>query len=318
MSNNFFFVKLRKTAKKLGAMAQLCKQKIENLHLKYFLVYATFFLFFAWSLITFSLATVHCVERNAEFKEIKQNIAFVTGWVGDENTAKSKMARIPPVPLEKHSFFVSNNRRVLKRAFLQGWKTTYYNVTVNKLLESNVEKAIFWTNAGKRMKVFPQSFLDKDYEFVAWMDNKWTYNTIGVEDAIASWNKNTAVQFKKHARICCGADLEYDASMSQPRYYAQRKQYQTYMIDQIHKGLELNGPRHLCATFILYNTKHNKTSAFQNTWFDHIQQCGIQDQISLYFVAQQFPFPTVAEFLPEMKETLISLMFRKLKSWKIC
>ena len=280
-----------------------------------------FFISF-WGIVCVSLSitTLSCTERTVKFKNIRKNVAYVTGWVGDEATLK-KMARIPPVPLKNQSYFVSNNRHVLQKASLQGWKTTYYEVMTDEALKtaSEAEKQVFWTNAGKRMKVFPQSFIsDREYHFVAWLDNKWNWNTVGTEDAIARWNPDTVVQFHRHEFVCCGADLEYKASMPQPRYYLQRKQYQNYMYQEVSKGFLLNGPRHPCATYILYNLRHNASADFQNTWFDHIQRCGIQDQISLYFVAQRFPAPLLAEYLPALKETFLSLMYRKLTSFNMC
>jgi hypothetical protein len=34
--------------------------------------------------------------------------------------------------------------------------------------------------------------------------------------------------------------------------------------------------------------KHEKIKEINNTWYQHIQECGIQDQISFFFVKQLF------------------------------
>ena len=34
--------------------------------------------------------------------------------------------------------------------------------------------------------------------------------------------------------------------------------------------------------------KHDKINELNNTWYQHIEECGIQDQISFFFVKQLF------------------------------
>ena len=36
------------------------------------------------------------------------------------------------------------------------------------------------------------------------------------------------------------------------------------------------------------NMKHNKINTINTTWYQHIKECGIQDQISFFFVKQLF------------------------------
>ena len=38
----------------------------------------------------------------------------------------------------------------------------------------------------------------------------------------------------------------------------------------------------------LQHLKHEKTNKINETWYEHIQECGIQDQISFFFVKQLF------------------------------
>jgi hypothetical protein len=39
---------------------------------------------------------------------------------------------------------------------------------------------------------------------------------------------------------------------------------------------------------VIRNMKHEKIQKINNTWYNHIQECGIQDQISFFFVKQLF------------------------------
>ena len=72
------------------------------------------------------------------------------------------------------------------------------------------------------------------------------------------------------------------------------------------KGYPTHGQRHFQCGFLLYNLKHPQCTAIQNIWMSHIQRCGIQDQISMYYVAQRFP-NSIGEFKKDIRRS------RKLK-----
>ena len=62
------------------------------------------------------------------------------------------------------------------------------------------------------------------------------------------------------------------------------------------KGYPVTGERFFQSGFIIYNLVHKKTRHIQDMWMRHIHRCGIECQISLYFVAQRFPSPVISEF----------------------
>jgi hypothetical protein len=218
------------------------------------------------------------------------NVAFVTGYVG-----KGTVTNIPTVPSPGHSFFLSNQAEILNTAARKGW-----NPVVIRESEAELSDYIHTTMAGKKMKLFPQSFVPDSYSFVVWCDNKFDINAMGTHTSLTHWDPNTAVQFHQHPEYCCGADLELkrsiDAITGQERYRREQHRYENYIAEEQKKGFAVHGERHFQGGFIIYNLKHRATKAFQDTWLRHIQRCGIQDQISLYFVVQQFPEPVISTF----------------------
>ena len=225
--------------------------------------------------------------HETSIKEIPYNIAFVSGVVGDVKTFN-----IPKLPSKYHSYWITNNIKLAKTAKIKGWNSIVINLP-NCPIDMN--PSIYWALQSKKIKVFPQKYLPNDYDFVVWSDNTFEVNNNGVIKHIQNWDNQNAVVFHKHPFLCCGADIELTESLKQKRYLLQKQKIDTYINEEVNKGFPVNGERHFQAGFIIYNIKHNMCSFFQETWIKHINRCGIQDQISLYFVVQRFSI-LVGEF----------------------
>jgi hypothetical protein len=78
---------------------------------------------------------------------------------------------------------------------------------------------------------------------------------------------------------------EFNDSMFQERYLRQKDSYLNYINKQINNGLKDSNVV-LSGGWSIRNMKHPKIKEFNNTWYKHILECGIQDQISLFFVYQ--------------------------------
>jgi hypothetical protein len=78
--------------------------------------------------------------------------------------------------------------------------------------------------------------------------------------------------------------------MKQERYRLESKKYKNYITNQVNAGLRVLTPqqKHCACGFLIRNMKHEKMIEINTTWFKHIQECGIQDQISFFFVKQLF------------------------------
>jgi len=74
--------------------------------------------------------------------------------------------------------------------------------------------------------------------------------------------------------------------MKHYRYTLESEQYKKYIQNQINNGLSETTAQHCQCGFLIRNMKHSKMIEINNTWYQHIQECGIQDQISFFFVKQ--------------------------------
>jgi len=76
--------------------------------------------------------------------------------------------------------------------------------------------------------------------------------------------------------------------MWQQRYLVEYDQYVKYIEKQLSSGLSETTGYHCACGFLVRNMKHPVIKELNETWYQHIEECGIQDQISFFFVKQLF------------------------------
>jgi len=248
-----------------------------------------------------SLTDAQKTERLTEFYVPESSapvIAYVTGYTGSIDPHSMSLiskVSIPHPPLPGHSFFITNIKELKHRAHKAGWRPLHISVE-----GFNMTDAVDTALAGKRMKVYPQKFLpmvnnSATYNAVVWFDNKFDINEPAVSDVIQTFDSRVGVYMHKHPFLCCGADLELKESMYQNRYGAGKEMILRYMEEEVSLGYKIHGERHFQTGVIIYNMRNPDTLKVQNMWMEHIKRCGIQCQISFYFIAQRFP-KSVDEF----------------------
>ena len=229
------------------------------------------------------------------------DLAYVTGYIGNDPSTN-----IPHVPLIGHSYFITNLPQVYEMAIENGWSACLVKID-GQMKDDNARSA-----ASKHLKVFPQKYIQSitsrnDYRFVTWFDNKFNVNAKGTRATIDSWRPHHALMLHQHPFLCgsnniyCGADEELEASLNQPRYAMEADRYRIYMKEEAEKGYPSHGERHFQTGYLLYNMAHEDCSTIQNMWSSHIQRCGIQCQISMYYVAQRFP-RSIGEYVESIEE----------------
>merc|ERR1712232_493696 len=116
-----------------------------------------------------------------------------------------------------------------------------------------------------------------------------------IYDTIAKWPKDAAAAFHRHPDRCkttfpdCSVYEEVDyAARVQHRYKRQDRQMRAYVKAQERAGLRISGKPLYQGGFIIFNQRHPVTSSLQETWLQHIRAAGINDQVSLFFIAQIF------------------------------
>ena len=211
------------------------------------------------------------------------NLAFYTYFYGsNDNTA----CTIPSVPSLKYNcYYYTNNQTIIEKLKSTNWIGIYDDKPTNDdLIESCM--------VGKHIKTMPHEYtkLNK-YDYLCFLDSKLEkVNEIFVENFISKYfiEQNYALLLREHWFIHNNVWNEYNESIHQYRYRLECDKYKKYIENQIKNGLNETTNKHCACGFLIRNMKHHKIIEINNTWYNHIQECGIQDQISFFFVKQLF------------------------------
>jgi hypothetical protein len=238
-------------------------------------------------------------------------LVFVTAYVGDVRPTSSKWNKsvihpiIPSASGRKYpalAFTTVKTDRLTgfgAAARDAGWTLVYMDEWTTRGPGDNDEDLN--NISAKRPKIMPHAFPEiaaTGADIMVWCDNKWPVNVASMEAAAKSWPDHAVAMLPLHPTPNMhGALDEIALSMSQHRYRRHAERIKAYVHDQVRAGLSaVQRPRHLTATVILWRLRSADGAAFQKMWWSHIQQCGIQDQVSLCMVEQLVPTTTIATF----------------------
>jgi hypothetical protein len=239
------------------------------------------------------------------------NLAFYTYFYGSERNGAFKIPTIPS--LKYKCFYYTNNLSLLFLLKKTKWIPIYDNKKTNDdIIQSNM--------MGKYIKTCPHMFPHlKEFDYLCYLDSKLEHvSETFVEDYIRKYflantntntNTNYALILRNHTFIKPNVWEEYSVSMEQHRYKIQSDTYKKYINSQVDSGLKTETPYHCQCGFLIRNMKHPEINNIGETWLHHIQMCGIQDQISFFFVKQLFsdyilPFKQIP-FVPKTHDTFV-------------
>jgi hypothetical protein len=213
----------------------------------------------------------------------RYNLAFYTCFYGELNNPAYK---IPELPSETYDcYYFSNNKDLLK--LLDG--TRWIQIFDNKEVTDN---PLVSTMQSKQVKVCPEDFdVLRKYDYLCYLDSKLDkVSESFIEDMIQRYfiNNNYALLLRNHVFLDGSIWNEYSESMKQERYAQEKEKYTLYINQQLQTGLRDTTEEHAQCGLLIRNMKHRNMTKINRTWYSHIQQCGIQDQISFFFVKQLF------------------------------
>ena len=168
---------------------------------------------------------------------INQNkIAFVTGHIGESST------NIPIISKDVDSYFITNNKEISDNLIKKNIFTKVVTINNIPIINSNDSDDNYLTNtmSSKMLKVFPQTFLEKQYDFVVWYDNKFSVNVDDTIRVINSWNNNHSLMLHKHPFL---NNVQEEFTTTIEDIYNKKKHSQFYRLCSHYKeALERNTP----------------------------------------------------------------------------
>lgn len=212
-----------------------------------------------------------------------EKLAFYSCFYGNNTNYSFK---IPPIPSLKYKcYFYTNNQTLIKMLEKTKWIPVFDNISIS---DDPIESCM----ASKRVKVLPHKYRElSKYDYLCYLDSKLgKINELFVECFIQKYFilNSHALLLRKHIFIGPNVWDEYNESMKQNRYLKYSENYKRYINKQLELGFSEKVDIHSQCGLLIRNMKHPEINNINETWYSHIEECGIQDQISFFFVKQIF------------------------------
>ena len=215
-------------------------------------------------------------------------LAFYSCFFGGNSNDRN---RIPPRPSTTHDcYFFTNNPTTYSELETTGWKGIYLGDRI-PIKDDPTASAM----DAKHLKACPYMYKElHPYEATCYIDSSLTITSL---NQIIQMTEET-FKYSNYWMIIArhpfiseswlpSARSEFNNAMLQPRYAAERDKYEQYIAEQIQSGLLETDDIHFATGFII-RKNCMETRRLGEVWYHHIQKCGIECQISFFFVQQMF------------------------------
>jgi hypothetical protein len=130
------------------------------------------------------------------------------------------------------------------------------------------------------------------FDFTFWFDDKLpSPPESSVLQAVNLLEKlSLPFALSEHPEPSSNILLELQRAQRQPRYLMQNQQMIDYITRELENGGRLSRSALYQGGLILRNMRHGRVRSFNEDWYTRSQQCGIEDQLSLNFVTEEFEF----------------------------
>jgi len=210
-----------------------------------------------------------------------KKIAFYTLFFGnDANWANL----IPHVPSEHHDcYYFTNNQQTYNKVTWSKW--SYIFMDHIPIHNDDVKDAM----STKEMKACPHRFpiLDQ-YDYTVYFDSKNFLDADKIIKLIEDLDhSNSHMILPEHSCHFHNVWDEYNLCLKYPKYASQQTQYKAYLDKYLQLGFTEHINTHY-TTHLIIRKKSDTTREINETWFRHIQECGIECQISFSIVQQLY------------------------------
>ena len=211
----------------------------------------------------------------------KPSLCFYTCFFGpDTNVAN----QIPPPPSSRYPcFYFTNNRTTLAKLAGSGWKgVDLAHIPIKPTDRENAADA-------KELKAAPHRFPQlRPFAFSCYMDSKLRVSEKDVEGMCELLASRPEAFMIGHHPFCAPKVWdEFAMAMGQPRYKEEEAKMRAYIAKQLAGGLKLEKEVHHQTGFIVRKAGP-PVEKLNETWMAHIALCGIECQVSFFFVHQLF------------------------------
>ena len=155
-------------------------------------------------------------------------------------------------------YFITNYGIVEPYLVSLNWKPIILNNIPIYNSDESTDNYYLNSLSSKDMKVHPQKYLPKKYDFIVWFDNKYELHLVNVLEKVVYWNSSIALALPLKPAGVHNPVKEMEEALLQDRYFKDKDQMQNYISEQLNNGfvLEKNGAFMYKTAFIIYNMNH--------------------------------------------------------------
>lgn len=215
----------------------------------------------------------------------KTSLAYYTVFTGTDDNAAGIVYEPPSSKFD--CFFFTDNKNAYLRARRLGWRAV-------SLGGPPMADEIGSCMKSKMLRTRPHLYRElTGYRYLIMIDSKiigdvHDENTLQI---ISSMPEGKAVIHRRHYNFSqpgFSVWTEFEFSMPQQRYRLQADQMRHYIHNMVKAGYDDTTHAHLMGGYIVRDMSNPITSKIGDAWYQNILSCGIQDQVSLFFVHQMF------------------------------
>jgi hypothetical protein len=212
------------------------------------------------------------------------NLAYYTCYFG----GPSNYARtIPPIPSQTvPCYYITNDTNIYGLLENTPWIPVFadtipvHNCPIKDAMET------------KLLRTCPHRFEQlQTYDYLCWFDSKLQVYEEKVNELVSklSQSPEKILVLSKHPYSDEFTSVwdEFNLAMQVDKYSKQKDQNTQYIKKQIENGFSEKITIHFCVGFIIRKMCVLAEECGE-CWYSHIQECGIEDQISFQFVQQKY------------------------------
>ena len=230
------------------------------------------------------------------------SLAIFSCYYGPDKDLTFKAQRYSGVT----SYFITNNRKVADLASNLDWLVIFHDLPIS---ESAVENAL---NA-KYVKCMPHRFAElKNFKYLIYQDDKKVISPdLVFKSGLDSLKNGGALAIREHPSLKRNVWCEFGYAMLQERYREGRKELYTYIQNKLDNGFKEDGDL-FWTSIIFRDMSHPQINEIGEAWYNEVLKCGIECQISFFFVAQKFDSIRILR-IPDSPTPLWLKVFRSVR-----
>ena len=214
---------------------------------------------------------------------MSNKLAFYTCFIGNHNNTAFIIPPLPSSFILYDCYYLTNNPYMNQLLQNTGWKVIMVDIPLTN------NETIDCMNC-KIIRTCPHKYEElKAYEYICWFDTKLKINVDKIEKLVEEMEiSGKSIVLSKHPYQFSDVWGEYNEAIKYSRYLIQKDQYKSYIENKI---LETGTDKlnvHYCGGFSIRKLTDEKVIKFNEEWYENILKCGIEDQISLQFVHQNY------------------------------